>query len=177
MKFTRKYVILIGANIGIGILLYFLSTIVFQEFPKLDSKLKDLITMSILAVLGLTLFAIRDKRGVDKNLVDSLEVLLLIIFPTISAFALFTKPSEKFIFATIPYFITVSLWYVFFVRRIYKKKEMVDSNLLNRDLVNEISDKKASKSTHSLTVLWGILIVYGITAIWLTLQLLPYLNE
>jgi hypothetical protein len=159
--------------ITIGVIFHFSQ----QAYVKLDRDSQILYSTIAFSAIGLVIVAIRERKGIDKNYVEAMEVLILIIIPTTDAIYLFKNPINNLTWAFVPYFVVIISWFGFFIRRIYKKSEIKDANILNRELLNEIDKRKKRKTALSLTVWWCLLMLYGVTAVWLSVQVIPIFSH
>lgn len=175
---TRKqWAIFIASTIAFGILIYVAGYYGQKEYVKLDRDSQTLASTIIFSSIGLVIFAIRERKGIDKNYVEAMEVLILIIIPTTDAIYLFKNPINNLTFAFIPYLIIISLWFGFFIRRIYRKSELKDANMLNLEVLITEDERKKRKTAISLTIWWCLLMVYGVTAVWLSVQIIPIFSQ
>ncbi len=170
---TRKQkILLILSIIGFCIALFLVSNFSQKAYAKLDRDWQILSSTIAFSAIGLVIFAIRERKGLDKDFVEAMEVLILIIIPTTDAIYLFKSPISNLTLAFIPYFVIICAWFGFFVRRIYSKNELKDVNMLNREVLTVEDERRKKKTVISLTVWWCLLMLYGVTGVWLSVQII-----
>lgn len=132
-----------------------------QEWRQLEPEYKDFIPMAGLSVCGLVLVAVRDKKGANKHLLTSLEVLIIIAVPSIAGlrFLMDTQIGQYFFAGGVVLFSV--LWFVYFGMMKKGKNE------------EEIQFIKKSRST--ITLVFATLLGYGLASFWMihTLQKIP----
>lgn len=149
--------------------IYFLPQLVqiTESLGELDPELKNMITTTIVAGSGLSLFGLRvitkksimnqnalpkDKR--KKYLlaqIEAFELLILIVVPGAEAFSFILKTYHTYSLALIPYVITSSGWFIL-ITALHEKFE----------------DSKEEKYFWIYQSFWlGVLFLFGILAFWM----------
>ena len=93
-NFTRKQkILLIPSIVVFGIGIFLVANFSQQEYVKLDRDSQILDSTIAFSAIGLFIFAIREKKGLDKNFVEAMEALIMII--TLEKKEKQLKPIEK----------------------------------------------------------------------------------
>lgn len=91
---------------------------VSQEFGKLDSDLKHLLTTIVVAGLAGSLFAFRNKiKGEFLETIEAMELLILIVIPSVEIFSFIMKDPSNYSLAIAPYVLAVMAWYLIIILR------------------------------------------------------------
>lgn len=132
-----------------------------QSFAKLDSDSKHLATTLLIAATGGTLFIIRNKTRESRflEIIEMLELMILIIIPSLEMVTYLTKNPSNWSFAMTPFFGGSFLWYVIVFRR---------------HKTFENAPKAEQRFGPYITYLFLMFMLVGAIATWILLMLLPY---
>ena len=137
--------------------LYLTTESALSQFQKLDKDWQHFIPLLGLAVLALLLFAIRNKPNVNKHQLLSLELLILIISPTVDSFTILAK-YHLFILAAPIFVLTVAGWFFF---------------IFTREGKSDVEKNEITKANKIYALWFSGLLIMGITLLWMVLQILP----
>lgn len=122
-----------------------------QELGKMDSDLKHLVITIGVASLAGSLFAFRNKvKGEVFEQFEALELLLLIVIPSVEAFTVIMKNPTNYSWAVSIYVVAVMVWFVIIITR---HKPISDS-------------KKEKKFTIKVSYVLAVLLSFGFFAFW-----------
>jgi len=136
--------------------LYYLS----QLYGKLDPDLKHILITVVVAGLGGSLFAFRNKaKGEIFELFEAMELLLLMVIPSVEGFTLIMKNPSNYSWAVALYISAVMGWFVLVITR---HKTSSDP-------------KKEKLFTTQIAYLMLMLVAFGVFADWQLTAFSPFL--
>ncbi len=122
-----------------------------QEFGELDSDLKHILTTIAMALIGGSLFAIRNKsKGIVFEQFEAIQLVLLIIIPSVVIFSFIMKNPENYSLAVSVYVVAVMIWFLIVI--------------LKHKSGNE--PKLEKRFTITIGYILAVLLSYGIFAFW-----------
>lgn len=132
-----------------------------QSFAKLDSDLKHIATTVLVAATGGSLFFIRNKTRERRflEIIEMLELMILIIIPSLEIVTYLTKNPSNWYFATSPFFGGAILWYVI---------------VFMRHKTFENTPRAEQRFGPYITYLFLMFMLIGTVATWILLMFLPY---
>jgi hypothetical protein len=148
----RKRIILATADVGIGAVLIYLIIKYMPTFGQIDFSILQLAAIMGSAVIGIFLVYHEPLKTKYPETIKSMELLMLIIPPTVAGFPFLAKVNLFLIPAV--YFAVVFGWFIFGLTR----------NNPYAKIPKEKSDKNIVWTSHYLIC---ILIVLGIMVSWL----------
>jgi hypothetical protein len=123
-----------------------------QEYGNLDSDLKHILITFVMAGLGGSLFAFRNKvKGELFDQFEAMELLLLIVIPSVEGYSFIMINPTNYSWAISLYVVAVMVWFVIVIT---KHKPISDS-------------KKEKIFTIKISYISAVLLAYGIFAFWL----------
>lgn len=120
----KEWLIALGIGIVWSLIVFLIISFNILDDLKLNQNQSTLVLQIITGIFGLVSVAIQDKVGNGKNFVKSLEVLLLIMMPTLATFPFFDKSNESFFGFPLLLLVVSSCWYAFYVGLINIQHEL-----------------------------------------------------
>lgn len=105
---------------------------------KLDEHYRTFVLVVSASVIGIFLIAVKKIEGIDKVLIESFEILLLIILASVATFPLLSNPIGNLRYGSVILMLTTGGWWGFYVFRFinnYEKekvKNVINSNTLEK---------------------------------------------
>lgn len=152
-KKRKIQLVTILSAIVLSVLVYVFNPLLYfsQEFGKLDSELKHLVITVVVASLAGSLFAFRNKaKGELFEQFEALELLLLIVIPSVEGFLYIMQNPMNYGWAISVYVIGVMGWFVLVITR---HKPIADS-------------KKEKKFTIKISYILAILLSFAFFVFW-----------
>jgi len=148
--------------IGIASILSYL-LISHTASVKLDENYTTLVLEVTASIIGISLIAIKEMKDADKVIVESLEVLVLIIMADVAVFPYLSKPFSNLIYASILIMLTTGGWWAFYVlRRFITVKE---NEILTHEYSETKAEEKYKKRFKSVTYFLEYIIGLGVVIV------------
>lgn len=118
---------------------------ILNEFFNLEPSVRNFIPVAALSVLAVVLFVLKRKYEdeINHHQIDSLEMLIVAITPTVGSFTLLPRDDLGRIFMPIFLVIISVFWFIYFVFMIKPKKPTDDK----RNEKEELFVKQTKRST------------------------------
>jgi hypothetical protein len=145
--------IVILSTILLAVLGYYFNPLWYlaQEFGKLDSELKHILTTIVMASLAGLLFAFKNKtKGELFAQFEAMELLILIVIPSVVSFSYIVNDLSNYSLAVAFYVGSVMVWFVIVITR---HKPISDS-------------KKERIFTIKISYFLAVLLAYGFFVFW-----------
>ncbi|HET7337871.1 MAG TPA: hypothetical protein VFJ23_08270 [Candidatus Nitrosotalea sp.] len=152
--------ICILALLGVIVLFLFLGP---YPLKKLDNNSRTLALEAGASSVGIFLIAVREIEGIDKPLIESMEVLVLIIVATVAVFPFFSNPPGNLRYAAIILMLTTGGWWGFYSYRRFSQVKEKERKIIEDDT---ILDKKERQRFRTITTFFGYVMAFSI---WIVL--------
>ena len=140
-----RRIILIFSCGAVAVILFTLTRIIEYENIELKENWNTLLFSVSIALIGICLFTLR-RIGSYKEFIDSLELLIFLVIPTIALIPILSEPKINVIIFAPVYLGAVIGWLL----------------LTKTYLVKPMSEGKEKKYTHgNVNIIWGMLMIYG----------------
>jgi hypothetical protein len=152
-KKRKIYIVTISSAVVLSVLSFIFNPLYYfsQEFGKLDSDLKHILITIIMAGLGGSLFICRNRsKGEFFEQFEAIELLLLIVIPSVEAYTLIMKNPSDYSLAIAVYVIAVMVWFFIVIMK-----------------HNQFSNSKKEKLfIIKMSYVLAVLLSFGIFAFW-----------
>jgi hypothetical protein len=144
------------------IVLYFLSS--FSPI-KLDEHSRPFVLVVSASILGIFLIAVKEIEGVDRVLVESVEILLLIIIASVATFPLLSNPTGNLRYGAVLLMLTIGGWWGFYVCsrfiKIHEKEEKEKAKNVDAKMLEERARRRFRWVTIFFAEVWtlGIFVI------------------